>query len=316
MKRIIFIALSVLFIFLSAQAQVIIKNPGSYTLEVSANGSSTLINPGQNVRVNFVHPGEKEVKFFCRYYEGNKLNSFRLTTDIVGDNISLSPSTTAVISDNKRTKKMFNNSAQTNQTKATEQYTDDFIFPDAVNTPLNIPTQPVVVVNGSSKKWITNSNSSPFVGISLAPGDESEPVNLSPGLYQFTVTVDQDQSDASTGRNFTQAVIKFILVQGATEIKITDDNITPIGGKITKVILASTFSEKIVFVGSTMYGRAIKSSSRLQGKVNLTIGFNSISVQFYYKGARYQADLEFIVAEGERVVVIGRQNIKNIIQIN
>jgi hypothetical protein len=307
MKR-LFIALSVLFIVLSAQAQVIIKNPKSVPMEVRANRGSTIINAGQSVRVNFVHPNEKGVKFSCFYYEKGKLNSFNVATDIVGDNITLSSSTPSVISTN-------NKKAKRTSSDEAIQSMDEFVSPNS-SVLSSMPSQAVKVINKSSKKWIVDADSGPFMGIALAPGDTSSTVNLTPDLYQFTVVVDQDQEASATGRNFTQAVIKFILVSGATEVIITDENVVPIGGSIAKVILASTFSEKIVFVGSSMYGRAMKGSSRLKGKVNLTIGFNSLSVQFYYKGSRYQADLEFILAEGEYVATIGKENFRNIIKID
>jgi len=298
-------ALSVLFLALSASAQVTITNPQSVPLEVRANKGSTIINAGQSVRVNFVHPNEKGVKFKCYYYEGSKLNNFNVTTDIVGDAITLSPGMPSV---NQQGTQITSVAPEENKS------IDDFLL--SRTTSANLPTNPIVFNNKSTKKWIVDATSGPFAGIALAPNDQSSPVPLAPGLYQFTVIVDQDNAEKSTGKNFSEAVIKFILVQDATEVDITDDNVTPIGGEVAKVILRSSFPEKIVFVGSNLYGRAMRAHDRLRGRATLSIGFNSLSIQFYHKGSRYQADLEFIVAEGEKNVVIGKNNLRNIIKLD
>lgn len=296
------LALSVLFIVISAQAQVYITNAMSVPLEVRANKGQTIINPNQVAAVNFVAPNEKGVKFNCGYYEGDKMRTFSVTTDIIGEKITLSPNTPSNL-----------NRQAVDAPVVTDLNLDDFLLTSA-SFPVGLQ-QTVVLINSSGKKFIVNSGGSPFAGISLAPNDTSSAIKLPPGLYQFTVIVDNDQADKSTGKNFSEAVIKFILAQGETEVNIAESNVTLIGGDIAKVILTSDFSDKIVFVGSTLNGRAMQANSSLRGKVKLTIGFNSLSIQFYYKGSKYQADLEFIVAEGERRVVIGKNNFRNIIKM-
>ncbi|MDD2681322.1 MAG: hypothetical protein PHE20_04505 [Patescibacteria group bacterium] len=297
MKRIAMLALSVLLITISAQAQVYLTNTFDAALEVGAQGKKTVLNPGQEALIHFIDAGST-AKLFCRVEHDGKIKSFKVEKKIEGNKLAIGPSD---LTGNDKP-----------QSEIAKTVNEEYAPYEA-----QVPTgqKQLVNIKNTSKNRFSVQSNGPFKGISLASGDESANIELAPGLYQFTALVDRDNDSSSTGRNFSQAVIKFILVQDQHQVVITENNISEISDDMVKIKVRSSFPHKIVFVGTTLGGRAIKDNSFLRGKADLKIGFNSLSIQFFQQGIKYQADVEFIIAEGERVITLGRNNLRNIIKI-
>ncbi len=173
---------------------------------------------------------------------------------------------------------------------------------------------PLTVRDSSDHRFmVIGPVGSPFLGVALAPDQVSDPVNASIGLHQLTALVDMDQEGSSTGRNFSQAVIKLIVVAGQEEIVVRNENITPITGGQVKVQIRSNFPFRVAFVSGKLAGKAMKRN--LKGRYDFDMGFNSLSIQFFRNGVRYQADVEFLVAEGDKTIVLGESNLRNVVAV-
>lgn len=284
------------FLAMTMNAQVTINNSWSSDIQVSSrDGGPIIIPPNGTKVVYFIKPKSEPQDIYLSYKQAGRIKKERVSV-IVGSNLTVFPGMPSVIVEVSGSKNIARSPFESTEGQATIQ-------------PSSNNSVSLVVENASSHRFTVLTANSPFSGISLAPGDSSRIINVATTLHQFTILVDMDNDSISTGRNFAQAVIKAIVVNNQKRLIIRNDNIDMSSSGVQYVRLISQFDFKLVFVSGIPRGDAMKKRSK---KYEFNLGFNSISVQFNKHGTKYQADLEFIVVRGERVLFLTEQNLKNI----
>lgn len=318
MRKIMVIALAA-FLFgpMFCSAQVLTKNSYGTEIDVSTKSGgpvSIAVNATKNLTFLTVNESSP-VTIFIRYRNGNggyKVDKKEVL--ITSKNLDLSPTMATYKKGEKSSTtsktSAFDESSQKNQTLSGDKGSSSSM----IDMPVTGDRISLTVRDSSSHRFmVIGPVGSPFIGIALAPDQVSNPVNASIGLHQLTALVDMDQEGSSTGRNFSQAVIKLIVVAGQEEIVVRDENITPITGGQVKVQIRSNFPFRVAFVSGKLAGKAMKRN--LKGKYEFDMGFNSLSIQFFKNGVRYQADVEFLVAEGDKTIVLGESNLRNVVAV-
>lgn len=313
--KIMFIALATFLLGpMFCSAQVLTKNSYGTEIDVSTkSGGPVSISVNATKNLTFLTVNESSpVTIFIRYRNGN--GGYKVDKKdvlITSKNLDLSP-TMATYSKGNATGKTATSDAKS---LSVISEADKGSSSSAASLPVVGEKISLIVRDSSTHRFmVIGPIGSPFVGIALSPGQVSSPVNTTLGLHQLTALVDMDPEGSSTGKNFSQAVIKLIVVADQEEIVVKDENISPITSGQVKVQVKSSFPFRIVFVSGKLAGKAMKRN--LKGKYDFDMGFNSISIQFFRNGVRYQADLEFVLAEGDKTVVFGESYLRNVVAIN
>ncbi len=297
-------------------AQVLTKNSYGTEIDVSTkSGGPVSISANATKNLTFLTVNESSpVTIFIRYRNGSGYKVDKKEVIISSKNLDLSPNMATYKKGEKSTTTgktaTSTESGQKDQTLSGDKGSSSSM----IDMPVTGDRISLTVRDSSSHRFmVIGPVGSPFIGIALAPDQVSNPVNASIGLHQLTALVDMDQEGSSTGRNFSQAVIKLIVVAGQEEIVVRDENITPITGGQVKVQIRSNFPFRVAFVSGKLAGKAMKRN--LKGKYEFDMGFNSLSIQFFKNGVRYQADVEFLVAEGDKTIVLGESNLRNVVAV-
>lgn len=174
----------------------------------------------------------------------------------------------------------------------------------------NGPTQPMTLTNGSTHRF--EILSPPFEGAALKPGQTSIRIfNVPTGLLQVTAFVDKDTDSTSTGRNYMQAVISGIVAEGEKSLTIKDENILIGTGSRVKISLFSHLAFKCYVVGGPFSGASLSPGKYWTKRVDVSYGFNSMSIQYFQGGLKYQANIELIITPNDRILKIFPDDIKN-----
>lgn len=282
---------------LLVEGQTQIKNSFSSSLEITFPGRGPITIPANETRqVNELATGEiKNIR--CRYQENGRTKTYRTTKVVVSGKMVFGPSDLTPTSNNPSVGSVISGNAQSDNAKKETAI-----------------LQRIQVVDSSKNRFYVLGDGH-YAGISLKPGQISDPIDAPLGLNQITIMVDMDPEGKSTGRNFAQAVVKFIVVDNQSLVVIKESNITKLAGGSVKINLKSALPYKIVFVSKGLEGRSLRPGLKLK-KLDLFYGFNTFSVQYLDGGVKYQADLETIIAEGDFNVTIGTQNLKNIVKLS
>jgi len=314
MKKIMVIALAAFLLGpIFCSAQVLTKNSYGTEIDVSTkSGGPVSISANATKNLTFLTVNEgSPVTIFIRYRNGNggyKVDKKEII--ISSKNLDLSPTMATYSKGSATGKTATSDTRSSNLTSEGDKGSSS----STANLPVVGDKISLIVRDSSTHRFmVIGPTGSPFLGIALAPGQTSKEVNTTLGLHQLTALVDMDPEGASTGKNFSQAVIKLIVVADQEEIIVRDENITPITSGQVKVQVKSSFPFRIVFMSGKLAGKAMKRN--LKGKYDFDMGFNSLSIQFFKNGIRYQADLEFALAEGDKTVILGESYLKNVVAI-
>jgi hypothetical protein len=314
MRKIMFIALAAFLLGpIICTAQVSTKNSYGTEIDVSTkNGGPVSISNNATKNLTFLTVNESSpVTIFIRYRNGSGYKVDKKEVLITSKNLDLSPNMATYSKGNATGK----TATSETQSKRTTPEGDKGSSSSNANLPVVGDQISLIVRDSSTHRFmVIGPTGSPFLGIALAPGQISKEVNTTLGLHQLTALVDMDPEGSSTGKNFSQAVIKLIVVADQEEIVVRDENITPITSGQVKVQVKSSFPFRIVFMSGKLAGKAMKRN--LKGKYDFDMGFNSLSIQFFKNGIRYQADLEFALAEGDKTIVFGENYLKNVVAID
>lgn len=293
------IVLMIVTTTLLVRGQTLVQNRFTTALEITFPGRGAMTIPAGDTRQVSELAGEvKGIK--CRYQENGRTKTYRITKTVVSGKLVFGPSDLVTTSPSMSSPG--NNNANTGSNANPS--------PDPN---LKGELQQVHVVDSSKYRFYVMAKSGYYPKISLEPGQMSDSIPMPLGLNHMTIMVDMDTA-RSTGRNFAQTVVKFILVADQKYVVVTDSNIVKLVGEDVKINLRSGFPYKIVFVNKDLVGKSLKPGGKLK-KINLSYGFNTFSIQYLDGGIKYQADLETIVAEGDFTIVIGKDNLRNIVQI-
>ena len=290
----------------SAWSQVTVTNGYPIDIELStSSGGPVILRQNESKNISFVENG-KENNFRIRSKSGNSYKVEKITLKVTDNKITLKPGMEpATNPDDNNRKNSIRTEAKSDQNASSSL--------DNLKTGAK---QRISLENGSKHRFvIVGPSKDPMVGIAIKPGQTSGVIESTTGLKQLTALVDLDEEGQSTGKNFGQAVIKLIVVQDQDKIVVKEENITAITSGSITVRFKSLFPYKVVFVSGPLAGKAMKQHSFLKGKYAFNTGFNTLSIQYFLNGIRYQSDAEFIVAEGEKVVTIGAFNLKNTVAL-
>ncbi|MGE5425681.1 MAG: hypothetical protein ACM3PZ_01255 [Bacillota bacterium] len=281
-----------------ACAQAIVKNPSSEEMEISSRSGTTIINPGQEKLIPWLPPnGSMEVTLRTR--SGRSIKSERMSLQAKDGRATL----TSISSkqDGRKVPSVPPSATTTTELKTT-----------------GVRMQDLVVENLSGHRFvIIGQPNSSFVGLALADKAISSSQRVPTGLHQLSALLDMDAEGKSTGKNFAQAVIKFIVVEGDEKITIRPENVVQIGGELVKARLRSLFPFKVVIVSTgELQGKAMRSRGFLRGVYSFNTGFNTMSIQYFKDGVKYQSDVEFIVTREEKIISVGESALRNTVAVS
>lgn len=313
MRKIMFIALAAFLFSPILSAQVLTKNSYGTEIDVSTrNGGPVSISVNATKNLTFLTVNESSpVTIYIRYRNGNGYKVDKKEIIISSKNLDLSPTMATY---KKGDKKSIGTKTSDGVDQSPQVMGDKNSSSFMSEMPIVGKDVSLSVNNASTHRFmIIGPDNSPFKGVAVAPGETSDKKEAKVGLHQLTALVDMDPEGSSTGRNFAQAVIKLIVVGSETQITVRDENITPMSGSKVKVQIRSNFGFRVAFMSGELAGKAMKRN--LKGKHDFDMGFNSLSIQFFKKGIRYQADVEFLVAEGDKIIVLGESNLRNVVSL-
>ncbi len=231
MKKLTIVALGVLFIVVSAHAQIKIDNPLDVNLEVTANRKTLTLNPLQkDVILRFVRPNGT-TSFSFRWMFNGRVKSQTITKQIsgnhwsIGQNELMTGQPTIELGNNN----LSNVTVLTSNSGANELGVGKVNFIKNVNA--KIPKFNLTIENNTGKDLIFIGDV--FNGIALMPFDKVVSVGLvQPGLieiavlYKITDTIGMDSivsSEQATA--FSQQALSYMVVNGDQVIHIRDKDL-------------------------------------------------------------------------------------------
>ena len=226
MKKIIVMALSVLFIVTAVQAQVTVDNPLDAKLEMNVNGQKLMLDPLQkDVMVRFIKP-DRVTSFSFRWMINGKVKSQQIAKKISGSHWAISKNELMTGQPDVQVVVFSNSNAQNSDFNTSEPGIGRVNFIKNVNA--KISKFYLTIKNNTSKDLIFIGNI--FNGVALRPFDDAKSLGLvQPGLIEIAVLY---QIADTSGMNsvapsgqataFSQQALSYMVVNQDQVIYISD----------------------------------------------------------------------------------------------
>jgi len=150
----------------------------------------------------------------------------------------------------------------------------------------------------------------PFKDLSLSGKATSQQIDYPcpQGVVQFTVKIYLDTLENS----YIREVVSKIITEDMDTLFLKENDVERLKWKRVPIKLYNKTGYKIEFTGGSFQGPPLRAYKPWRHKRPMIQGRNASAIQFYdNKGDLVQANLEFIVAEGDKRIIITEKNIKN-----